>query len=86
MRRVVPVVELWHERRGLGRCRSEGTVDERKLHCDESRDTCTIRAGNGAFSIQCDGPPPYEGAYLLPCGAKAKLVTQGLMGRTESNY
>lgn len=31
-------------------------------------------------------PPPYEGAYLLRCGAKAKPVTQGLMGRAESYY
>lgn len=61
------------------RCRAEGTDRARHVRCEGVPSECDVRIDGASVELECTGSAPGSGRVLLPCGADARLPTNGLI-------
>lgn len=67
-------------------CRSEGTEEARHVACSGAKLECDFRVEGASVAFECKGATAASGRFLLPCGARARLSTAGLIGMTYSYH
>ncbi|MBI5533047.1 MAG: hypothetical protein HY898_10045 [Deltaproteobacteria bacterium] len=82
----VQVIELFSEKGPNTLCRSEGTTEQRTVRCDRAKASCKVGVDGESIVFECDGSRPHKGRVLLPCGAKGKLVTEGIFEQTVTYW